>query len=76
MSHDLLVFIMVWRLAWYGYLVYHSVKVKAWRDCSSAFLLMVLSAVVNPNTKPYLALAAFLVAPLLTIGLVRYQKRR
>lgn len=76
MSHEVLVFIMVWRLAWYSYLVYHSAKARAWKDVWVAVLLIILSAVVQRGARPYLAVAAFIVAPLLTVTFVRYQNRR
>lgn len=75
MSHELLVAIMLWRVGWYGFLLFHSLKFHAWRDAAIALLLLMLGAVVSRGTKPYLAIGAFLVAPLLTIALVRYQKR-
>jgi hypothetical protein len=76
MSHDLLVGIMLWRIGWYGYLLFHSIKVRVRRDALLAFLLLLLGAVVQHGASAHMAIAAFLVAPLLTLSLVRYQKRQ
>jgi hypothetical protein len=76
MSHELLVAIMFWRIGWYGYLLFHSIKVRVWRDAVLAVLLLLLGAVVQHGASSHLAIAAFLVAPLLTLSIVSYQKRQ
>jgi hypothetical protein len=75
MDSHFIYLVAVWRIAWYGYLLYHSVTKKAWLDATTAIFLVFLAFIVNTKTPAHLVWVAALVAPTLTISMVKYQKR-
>ena len=68
--------IMTWRLAWYGFLLLHSFRHGSVHDMATAILLVYLAAVITPASASIQTVAAVLVAPVLTLLLVKYQRAR
>lgn len=68
--------IVWWRFFWYSVLLIHSVKSQKIADSFLAVLLIGLAAVAVPPKKPFIALAAFAVAPLQTILIIQYQRSK
>lgn len=75
MSHELITFLAIWRMAWYAILIYFSVRNQKLLDGILGVVLLLLAAIVAPSTRPIVALGAFVVAPLITITIIRYQSR-